>query len=343
MDIPSYLLGKKAGGGGDVNLQNKSVTITSNGNSTVRPDSGYDGLSSVGITTDVVPSLQNKQVSVTQNGTSSVSADSNYDGLGTVEINTNVAPNLQSKEVTITENTTTNITPDTGYDGLSGVSVITNVSGGADLSEYFVTEITQNSNNAPLKVVKKTPPIFIANNVSSLRYGFKNANINEIQKITCNSNVTEISDMFRSCTASKIDISGMNISNVEYLSYLFLGCINLTNIEFGNIDTTNIKYMNNMFDSCQNLVELDLSAFYTPNLLNTQSMFLYCKKLTKIDIRNMTFDLVTTYANMFGSSSSSGVPDNCEIIVKDDVTKTWVTSNFSRLTNVKTVAEYEAE
>lgn len=147
MDIPSYLLGKKAGGGGDVNLQNKSVTITSNGNSTVRPDSGYDGLSSVGITTDVVPSLQNKQVSVTQNGTSSVSADSNYDGLGTVEINTNVAPNLQSKQVTITENTTTNIIPDTGYDGLQSVNVITNVPTGGTTTVRNLTELNNEVQN----------------------------------------------------------------------------------------------------------------------------------------------------------------------------------------------------
>ena len=30
-------------------------------------------------------------------------------------------------------------------------------------------------------------------------------------------------------------------------------------------------------------------------------------------------------------------------IVKDDTEKSWITSRFSRLTNVKTVAEYEAE
>ena len=49
LDAPSYLLGKKAGGGGS-NLQSKSVEITENGTTDIRPDTGYDGLSKVDVT-----------------------------------------------------------------------------------------------------------------------------------------------------------------------------------------------------------------------------------------------------------------------------------------------------
>lgn len=53
MDITSYLLGKKAGGGSAPVLQDKEVTITENGETEITADSGYDGLSSVNVTTDV--------------------------------------------------------------------------------------------------------------------------------------------------------------------------------------------------------------------------------------------------------------------------------------------------
>lgn len=54
MDIISYLLGKKAGGGGGtVNLETKEVTITTNTTTEITPSVGYDGLSKVTVTTNV--------------------------------------------------------------------------------------------------------------------------------------------------------------------------------------------------------------------------------------------------------------------------------------------------
>ena len=52
MDITSYLLGKGAASGG-AKLQNKNVTITENTTTTINPDSGYDGLKKVEVTTNV--------------------------------------------------------------------------------------------------------------------------------------------------------------------------------------------------------------------------------------------------------------------------------------------------
>ena len=53
MELFSYLLGKSQGGGSTVTLQEKNVLISQNGESTIEPDEGYDGLSSVNLTTNV--------------------------------------------------------------------------------------------------------------------------------------------------------------------------------------------------------------------------------------------------------------------------------------------------
>lgn len=80
---------------------------------------------------------------------------------------------------------------------------------------------------------------------------------------------------------------------------------------------------------------------YLPSCTDVSYMFTYCTSLRHIDMREMDFSNITTYTDMFGATSGTGVPDDCFIIVKDNAAKTWITSKFSRLTNVRTVAEIE--
>ena len=192
---------------------------------------------------------------------------------------------------------------------------IENLPSGGDLSEYFKQTITSGNSTYPgyVKILKKIPAI--------------------------TNTGTSCEDMFYYFQGTEIDLSNFDTSNVTSMKEMFRGCVNLSTLDFSGFDTRNVQTMEGMFRGCeQGLTELDLSTFETPNLTRTIDMFLYCWHLTKLDIRKMTFDNVTNYTTMF-----NGIPNNCEIIVKDDTQKSWITSKWSNLTNVKTVAEYEAE
>lgn len=189
------------------------------------------------------------------------------------------------------------------------VPKVNDIQSGGDISEYFNTTYSGTSpNNWALygNYVKKCPDLIIADNVTSLENLLGNVPL--APKIICNSNVTNMSFLYNSNRSKSIDVSGLNTSNV-----------------------TN---MQNMFYSCSSLTSLDLSNFITSNVTNISRMFQNCSSLTSLDIRNFDFSNVTSYLDMFYD-----VPANCLIIVKDDMAKTWITSKFTDLTNVKTVAE----
>ena len=105
----------------DPELESKTIDITQNGTMNIAPDSAY-GLSNVTVNTNVQPELESKTVEITQNGLTYIEPDSAY-GLSNVTVNTNVQPPLQEKEVPIGLNERVEVTPDTDYYGLSKVVV----------------------------------------------------------------------------------------------------------------------------------------------------------------------------------------------------------------------------
>lgn len=121
--------------------------------------------------------------------------------------------------------------------------------------------------------------------------------------------------------------------DVTSLQYCFRGC-SAIEFDFSVIDTSKVTNMRNMFDTCTLIVNLDLSNFDTSRVTRMDNMFASCVNLQHLDIRNFDFTNVSNYTGMF-----ENVPNDCEIIVKDNTAKTWIISKFSNLTNVKTVEE----
>lgn len=152
------------------------------------------------------------------------------------------------------------------------------------------------------------------------------------------SNMTSMQTMFNSCTnLPSLDLSSFNTSNVTTMYAMFNKSSALTSIDLSSFDTSNVTTMYGMFQGCSALTSLDLSNFDTTNVTNMAYMFDGCTSLQSIDIRGFDFTNVSSHTAMF-----QNVQNNCAIIVKDDTAKTWITTNFIILKNVKTVAEYEA-
>ena len=126
------------------------------------------------------------------------------------------------------------------------------------------------------------------------------------------------------------------IASASKYSYMFSGCKWVYLPKVSTNGTINNLFLTYMFSNCEKVTSLDLSGM-VGTVGRMGSMFAGCSALTHIDIRGLIMHECGIYSSAFNS-----VPTDCEIIVKDTTEKEWLLSKFSSLTNVKTVAEYEA-
>lgn len=107
------------------------------GDSTPIPASEFD-TEILGIET--AGTYQQKTVNITSNGTQIVTPDTNYDAIDQLTITTNVPTQaLQSKSVQITSNGNISVLPDTGYQGMTQVNLTVDVPVGTDTSDATAT------------------------------------------------------------------------------------------------------------------------------------------------------------------------------------------------------------
>ena len=106
-----------------------------------------------------------------------------------------------------------------------------------------------------------------------------------------------------------------------------------------DVDFTGVTIASNFFYGWANLETITIRN--GTSLTNVYGMFKECQSLKFIDVRDIVFSAITTGANRNGMLSQ--VPNDCLIIVKDDTEKQWFATYYQSWTNVKTVAEYEAQ
>ena len=171
------------------------------------------------------------------------------------------------------------------------------------------------------------------------------------------SNMTNMTEMFRDCTLlENLNLSNFDTSNTINMKGMFKNCVSLTSLNLNSFNTENVTDMSEMFHFCQKIKSLDLTTFDTSKVTTMRYMFYYClaledlnlssfdtsnvadmyflfwgdKSLNNIDLSSFNFTNVTDSSRMFYS-----VPSDSLIYVKDDISKEFILTVRSDLTNVQ--------
>jgi len=325
-DIVSYVIGKKKGGV----TPTGEIDITQNGVTNV---SGY-------ATANVqVPEkqLEDKSIIISTNTTTLIEPTQGKDGMSSVSVTTNVPQ--PSGKITITQN-------GTDIDVSSYASADVNVP--ADMSEYFLNSITPPAQDAMgIIMVKKLPdPIFIdaSNRSNNLNNFFRYNSFTELPKMTITNCSGFTSFLANSQELIEVDLTSWSIPSYIGGTNFLSNSPKLKKVNMSNFNSTwspaDFSYM---FLNCPLLEEVDLSSLDCN--IKASSMFNGCVSMKKIDLSSLQFsksDRMRSYGTMFGADATTGVPDNCLILVRDQASKDWVEEKFPRLTNVQIKSEYIA-
>lgn len=283
IDITAYLLGKKAGGGGEPPVyEEKNVSITQNGDSIITAESGYDAISKVNLSVNV-PQPSGK-ISITQNGT-----DIDVSSYATADVNVPAGADLS--EYFNSTGTGSNYSPYLWQTLAKKIPPFT-LSGTTlknALKGYPDTEI---------------PDISNFSNATNFE-GFCQDCVNLINVDLSNkqfsTSINNTSNMFNGC----INLEEANLSSLGRTGYnlngggMFGGCSKLKKINLSNFAPSSWNSAGAMFAGCTSLEELDISSMTMPSNWFT-SMFDNVPDNCLIYVKDQTAKnwFTTNYSNL---------------------------------------------
>ena len=83
------------------------------------------------------------------------------------------------------------------------------------------------------------------------------------------------------------------------MSWMFHGCLSLTELKISNLITKNVIDMSGMFSDCISLKQIDLSNFNTCNVTDINEIFADCQSLIDLNILNFSLNFCYNLENMF--------------------------------------------
>ena len=144
------------------------------------------------------------------------------------------------------------------------------------------------------------PGVIANQNSSGLFRNLKNLQTIQGLENFDTSRVTDMSFMFIGCeNLTSLDLSHWDTSQVTNMSDMFYGCERLTNLDISQFDTSQVTDMFEMFGACEVLTNLDVSHWNTSKVTNMAKMFIGCENLTGLDVSNFDTSQVTRMHGMF--------------------------------------------
>lgn len=285
MDVFSYALGKKAGGGGTpATLIDKNISANGTYNASSDEADGYKK-----VVVDVEPNLQNKSETITTNTTTTISADQGYDGLGTVSVTTNVPVGIDWSTI--------------GYS--SQPEFITS---GYNYAVQMINNWDVSTTDATQKYFRDNKVIFAPNlntsNVTNMKQMFNNCNSMLYAILTNINNVTNLNGTFYNCS-SLISIKLGN-ATISDMSSCLGNTMKLKSADLSGIKITSSASLDYLFNKSNTLSVIDISSMDFANFSGTS---------------NSTFFNCGTSASVDYGAYAGGIP---YIYVKDATAQTWV-------------------
>ncbi len=326
----------------EINLQEKSISVATNGSVEVTADSGYTGLSKVNVSNtqeleqiNVIPTTEIQTITPSENklinqvnvsaipseyiipsGSQSITENGTYDITNKESVNVDVQPNLQIKNATPTISSQ-NIMADEGYDGLSSVSISavdssidSNIVAGNIKNGISILGVTGTLNEG----ITPSGELAITENGTYDVSNYASANVNVPEKqlgtktITSNGTYNATDDNLDGYSQVSVETSGVDIND-----YFKAETIDTSDISVGcwrkfikKIPKLNLNITNTcskMFYYC-NAQEIDLSSFNTSNVTNMSYMFYSCSSLTNLDLSSFNTSNVTNMISMFYNCKS---------------------------------------
>lgn len=259
-----------------------TLEINENGNKDVRNYANVD----VNIDNEI--NLQSKSITIIENGTQNVTADEGYDGLNSVNITINVVPSFSiancsylfqdnRRNDVINEllpfcNGTTNCTY--MFSSCTNLTVL-------DLSHFDTSSVT--TMNSMFSSCNKLTTLDVSNfdtsSVTTMDSMFSACiNLTTLDISNFNTHkVTNMYGMFDSCgKLTTLDIGNFDTSSLTNTGSMFYSCRKLKALDLSSFNTSKVTRMNNMFYNCSELETLDISNFDFTKVTSFSNMFTNC-------------------------------------------------------------------